>query len=37
MSVTILLRMTELNKAVAADQKQLEAFVAEQISLWLLL
>ena len=37
MSVTILLRMTELNKAVAADQAQLATSVAEQISLWLLL
>ncbi len=29
MSVTILLRMTELNKAVAADQAQLATSVAE--------
>ena len=35
MSVTFLLRMIELNKAVAADQAQLEA--AEQVSLWLVL
>ena len=37
MSVTFLLRMTELTAAAAADQAQLEASVAEQISLWLLL
>lgn len=37
MSVSFLLRLTELNKAVAADQAQLATSVAEQIPLWLLL